>query len=320
MPGVTIQELVSEFELDLKAGAGGLSATIRNPRIQKPGLALTGYGLQLDRGRLLTLGATEIEYLSIAEKGQRELATKTVLESEPACIVVTRGLQPPAELARACDDGDVPLLVSNHVSSRFIGAVKQYLEERLAPSTTVHGVLVFVHGLGVLLTGKSGVGKSEAAIDLVVRGHRLIADDVVLVRQLGPSTVVGSGPPMLGHHMEIRGLGVIDVAALFGIASVRESSRIDLVLHLVAWDGRSDGSNDHDRLGVERDVYTVLNEELPLRRIPVSPGRTTATIIEVAARDHLLRLTGRNSAAELETRLASRLAATRNGPQSEVEK
>ena len=308
MAEVSIEELATALDLDIRAGGDGRNGVIRNPRIQKPGLALTGYGMQLDQGRLLTLGGTEVEYLSNAEPAALELAMKTVLKSKPACIVVTRGLVPPTDVLAACEEADVPLLVSREVSSVFIGRVKRFLEERLAPVTTVHGVLVFVHGLGILLTGKSGVGKSEAAIDLVVRGHRLVADDVVLARRLGPSTVVGSGPPLLGHHMEIRGLGVIDVSALFGIAAVRESSRIDLVLELVRWDGTA---SDHDRLGVEREVYTILGEELPLRRVPVSSGRNMATIIEVAARDHLLRQTGRNVAAELESKLSARLAEGR---------
>ncbi len=320
----TVGSLATDLELEVRAGNGGLKRLVTNPRIQKPGLALTGYPLQLDRGRVLTIGGTEIEYLNSASEAQLKVATDTVIAASPACIVITRGLAPPKALKDACDGADVALLSSRQVSAAFISRVKEYLHAKLSPWTTVHGVLVEVHSLGILLTGKSGIGKSEAAIDLVVRGHRLVADDVVSVRRVGPARVVGSGPPMLGHHMEIRGLGVIDVRALFGIAAVSTSTAIDLVLALRAPSDHVDSSESpskpFDRLGSQTEHYTVLGEELPLRQIPVTPGRNIATIIEVAARDQLLRLSGRNSALELENHLRSELLKRRKptGPAAEV--
>lgn len=305
MAEVRIRELLDHenLGLELRAGAGGLDRSITNPRIQKPGLALTGYEEQLDRGRLLTLGGTEIEYLSGASAEQRSVATETVMGSQPACIVITRALEPPDELAEACEKEAVPLIVSRLVSADFILRVKRLLQTRLSPSTSVHGVLVEVHGMGILLLGASGIGKSEAAIDLVVRGHRLIADDVVFVRREGPNLIRGYGSELLEHHMEIRGLGVIDVRALFGVRAVGEAAQVQLVIELIA----ADKAENVDRLGLDQDIYSVLGEELPFRRLPVTPGRNIATVIEVAARDLLLRRMGHSSAEILEKRLEREL-------------
>lgn len=306
MAEVRIRELLDHepLSLEIRAGGAGLDRAITNPRIQKPGLALTGYEEQLDRGRLLTLGGTEIEYLSAASQAQRELATETVMSSEPACIVITRGLDAPAELRRACEGAGVALIGSRLVSADFIFRVKKFLQARLSPSTSLHGVLVEVEGLGILLLGESGIGKSEAAIDLVVRGHRLVADDVVFVRREGPSVIRGFGSELLEHHMEIRGLGVIDVRALFGVRSVSETTQVQLVIELVD----AEKAGDCDRLGLEQEFYSILGEELPFRQLPVTPGRNLATVIEVAARDLLLRRMGRSSAALLEARLDRELA------------
>ncbi len=312
---VSVRVLIKDLELEVIAGTNGLGQTITNPRIQKPGLALTGYSEQLDSGRLLTLGGTEIDYLNGANPDQIQIATATVIQTKPACIVITRALKAPAALTKACNEHNVALLSSAQVSAAFIHRVKEYLQAKLSPSTTVHGVLVEVHDLGILLTGKSGIGKSEAAIDLVVRGHRLVADDIVSVRRVGPSRIVGSGPPMLGDHMEIRGLGVVDVRALFGVAAVAKSTAIDLILAL----RQPTAELELDRLGSRTDHYTLLGEELPLRQIPVTPGRNIATIIEVAARDQLLRLSGHNSSLELQNHLRRELARRRIPPTSQDE-
>lgn len=323
MAEVSITELVAHemLALELLAGAAGLDRRILNHRIQKPGLALTGYEQQLDQGRLLTLGGTEIEYLAGAGQEARDLATATVMGSDPACIVVTRGLQVPGELVDACERQRVPLLVTPLVSSDFIFRVKRFLSARLSPSTSMHGVLVEVHGLGILILGRSGIGKSEAAIDLVLRGHPLVADDVVKIRREGPNAVLGFGAELLEHHMEIRGLGIIDIKALFGVGAVRPSARIDLIIELVSLEE----AGDIDRLGLDQEFYPVLGEELPYRRVPVSPGRNVATIIEVAARNLLLKQMGTDTAAELAHRLDDRLreALARAGdspdsPDSEV--
>lgn len=306
---ITIEQLVrevgSDLELSIVAGHAGISRVISVPRIQKPGLALTGYEEQLHDNRLLTLGGTEMEYLASAETEARVLGIETVLASEPACIVVTRQLVCPAELIEQCEARGVPLLVSKLVSADFISRVTKYLQEKLSPACTQHGVLLDVLGVGVLILGKSGIGKSEAALELVMRGHRLVADDVVSIRRVGPNFVLGAGSGLIRHHMEIRGLGIINIQDLYGISAVRDVMRIDLVIELSDW--RDDG--DYDRLGVEDQVYSILGEELPLLHVPVRPGRNISSLIEVAARNQLLKSMGRHSAREFQSRLDRVIAA-----------
>ncbi|MEO8553667.1 MAG: HPr kinase/phosphorylase, partial [Kofleriaceae bacterium] len=205
---ITIAELLGRAELGVTAVAGqaGLTRTTTVPRIQKPGLALTGWPEQLHDGRVLVIGATEIDYLR-ANAAARGVGIATLFESDPACIVVCRGQVPPSELVAAADQAKVPLLVSTLATADFIAIVTGWMADRLAPSTQLHGVLMDVLGVGVLMVGESGIGKSETALDLVVRGHRLVADDVILVRKHGVQ-LSGRGAGILGHHMEIRGLGI----------------------------------------------------------------------------------------------------------------
>lgn len=309
--GVTIEQLLREaggdLQLALRAGKGGLDRAVAVPRIQKPGLALAGYQEQLHQERLLTLGATEINYLVTAEPERRQLGIDTVLAASPACIVVTRGLEPPPELSAGCEAHRVPLLISQMVSADFIARITSFLQGKLSPSTSLHGVLVDVLGIGVLLLGKSGIGKSEAALDLVVRGHRLVADDIVNIRRLGPRLVYGAGSGIIRHHMEIRGLGIINIQDLFGISAVRDVKKIELVIELSDWDQDA----EYDRLGIDQETYLVLGEELPLLHIPVRPGRNVSTIIEVAARNQLLKAMGHHSAREFQDRLNQAIAEAR---------
>jgi HPr kinase/phosphorylase len=310
---LTIAQLIDEASgslgLTLVAGAAGVGRTVSAPRIQKPGLALAGYDEQLHQGRLLTLGGTEVEYLRGAAPDMRGLGIRTMMAAEPAGIVVTRGLAPPAELIGACDQKGVTLLSSTLVSAEFISRVTQLLQEKLSPSTSVHGVLLDVLGVGVLLLGKSGIGKSEAALELVVRGHRLVADDVVLIRQVGPNQILGAGAGLIRHHMEIRGLGIITVKDLYGVSAVRDAKSIQLVIELSEWDADA----EYDRLGTEDQIWAILGEELPLLKIPVRPGRSVSTIIEVAARNQLLKDMGHHSAREFAARIGQ---ATRGRPET----
>lgn len=308
MPKITIQELLDgtgeALNLRLLAGASGLDRVILVPRIQKPGLALTGYEQQLDVDRLLTLGGTEIDFLTGATAAQRALAVQTVMAATPACIVLTRDLEAPTELTEACERDGVPLLNTPAVSAEFIAYVTHFLQDRLSPKESVHGVALEVLGIGILLLGKSGIGKSEAALELLVRGYRLVADDVVDIRRLGPNLLSGSGSGIIKHHMEIRGLGIINIKDLFGIGSVLESHKIDLVMELREW--RED--EEYDRLGVDQEDYPILGEELPILRVPVRPGRNISTIIEVAARNQILKGLGVHSARDFQSMLAQKLA------------
>jgi HPr kinase/phosphorylase len=296
---LTVGELLERAELAVTvvAGQAGLARTVSVPRIQKPGLALTGWPEQLHSNRVLVLGGTEIDYLADHDTA-REVGIATLLASEPACIVVCRELQPPAELRTAAEARGVPLLVSKLVTADFIAAVTAWMADRLAPAMELHGVLMDVLGIGVLVVGKSGIGKSETALDLVVRGHRLVADDVIVIRRQS-GHLTGRGAGILGHHMEIRGLGIINIKDLFGISSVRDAKMIELVVELHEWDA----TVEYDRLGFDEQVERLLDVGVPKMRIPVRPGRNIATLIEVAARNQLLKLQGIHSARAFRDRL-----------------
>ncbi|HLL25157.1 MAG TPA: HPr(Ser) kinase/phosphatase [Kofleriaceae bacterium] len=289
---ITVNDLASRPELSVTAVAGrsGLVRTITAPRIQKPGLALTGWPEQLHDGRVLVLGGTEMEYLE-ANDAARGVGLVTMFASQPACVVVCRGLVPPPELVDAAEERGVPLLCSALVTADFIAIVTTWMQERTAPTIEVHGVLLDVLGVGILVMGKSGIGKSETALDLVVRGHRFVADDIIAIRRQG-TNLIGRSAGIIGHHMEIRGLGIINVKDLFGVSAVRETKKIELIVELLEW------SEDYqyDRLGFDDRYDEVLECQVPSVRLPVRPGRNLATLIEVAARNQLVKLQGIHSA------------------------
>jgi HPr kinase/phosphorylase len=289
---ITVGELLDRAELKgtAIAGTAGLTRKITVPRIQKPGLALTGWPEQLHDGRVLVIGGTEIEYLADHEAARTQ-GISTMMASDPACVVVCRGREAPSELREACEARGVPLIVSELVTADFIAMVTAWMTDKLAPATEVHGVLVDVIGVGVLVTGKSGIGKSETALDLVQRGHRLVADDVIAIQRRG-THIVGKAAGVLGHHMEIRGLGIINVKDLFGIAAVRESKRIELMIELRDWSTEE----EYDRLGFDDRTTDMLGVQVAALRVPVRPGRNVATIVEVAARNQLLKIQGTHSA------------------------
>jgi HPr kinase/phosphorylase len=306
---VTIDQLVAaDARLDLRivAGRRGLDRLVAVPRIQKPGLALTGWKEQLHDQRLLILGGTEIEYLAEIDQEHRTSGIDTMMATDPAAVVVCRGLEPPPDLVAACERDQVPLLVTPLVTADFIVRVTGWLQDRMAVHTSLHGVLLDILGIGILLLGKSGIGKSETALDLVIRGHRLVADDIVHIRQKG-SIVYGSGSGIIRHHMEIRGLGIINIKDLFGIAAVREAKKIELVVELVEWDEE----DEYDRLGLDERYYEILGAQVPMIKVPVRPGRNIATVIEVAARNQLLKLQGVHSAREFQERLNRAIADAR---------
>jgi HPr kinase/phosphorylase len=289
---ITVGELLERPELEVTSVAGqiGFDRLVTVPRIQKPGLALTGWPEQLHPGRVLVLGGTEIDYLHDHEPA-RHIGLATILASDPACFVVCRGLAAPRELVVAAGAGGVAVLMSKLPTADFISTVTAWMADRLAPTTDMHGVLMDVLGIGVLLRGKSGIGKSELALDLVVRGHRLVADDLIRIRRLG-GYVVGRGTGLIGHHMEIRGLGIINVKDLFGISAVRDTKKIELLVELREWNE----GEEYDRLGFDDHFDRILDVAVPAVQLPVRPGRNLATLIEVAARNQLLKLQGTHSA------------------------
>ncbi len=310
MPGLSIQELLSEenagLDLELLAGFPGLGNLINVPRIQKPGLALAGYTPSLHADRIQVLGSTELTYLGQLSQLDAETNIRKLCDIAICCLIITKGQNPPKLLLEEAEKKGIPLLRTHHQSSTFISLITQFLEERLLPSKTLHGVLVDVLGVGVLLTGKSGIGKSECALDLILRGHRLVADDVVKARLKLPAVIFGEGSDLLHYHMEIRGLGILNIKHLFGVAAIRERKKIDLIIELVEWDS----SANYDRLGLEDQSRDVLGVSIPLLKIPVSPGRTVSSVVEVAARNQLLKEMGYHSALEFQDRLEKRMAET----------
>jgi HPr kinase/phosphorylase len=298
---VTVGELLGalgqSLALQLVAGPAGLARTIDVARVQQPGLALAGYLPQLHPDRMQILGNSEIGFLETLDPARARERIQAIVGSGVACFVVTNDTPPPGQLTEAAGSRGVAVLATRLRTADFIRQVTVWLEERLAPETTMHADFVDVHGVGILILGRSGIGKSESALDLVSRGHRLVADDAVLVRRISPTVLRGRTATLLTHHMEIRGLGVIDVEALFGTLATLDERQLDLVVELIDW------SDDADRLGLVDSSYTLLDVALPLVRIPVVPGRSIAMLIETAARDRLLRARGRHSAAEFAARI-----------------
>jgi len=294
-----------EYGLDLRliSGKEGLSHRLYSSRIQKPGLALTGYTEHLHPDRLQVLGNTEISYMLEIPEPQAHSNVAKLCSFPISCFIVTKGLTPPEFLRLETERAGVPLLSTPMQSSTFISLITKFLEERLLPTTHVHGVLVDVLGVGVLLLGKSGIGKSECALDLVIRGHRLVADDVVFIKKKMPASLVGQAAEAIQYHMEIRGLGIINVKDLYGVSSIREKKIIDMVLELVEWNP----VQEYDRLGIDEQVHTILGIDLPHLVIPVRPGRNLTSIIEVAARNYLLKGMGYHSAKEFQEKLLARM-------------
>jgi HPr kinase/phosphorylase len=308
MKSVRVKDLVdaggSELQLIPVAGENAFaSRSINTPRVQKPGLALTGYVDFVQDGRVQILGSTELTYLEKLTPAARVAACTQFCSVPMALIVATKGMRIPDELVQACQAANVPLCSTVQTTDVFIGRMEQWLDDRLAPQTTMHGVLLEVYGMGVMLMGKSGIGKSELALDLMQRGHPLVADDMVTIRRRGSDTLYGQGHTLTKHLLEIRGLGILNVKDLFGVSAVREKKRIDLVAELVEW--RQD--EEYDRLGLDARAFTILDVDVPLITVPVRPGRNMGVIIEAAARNELLKGLGKNSANELHERLAREL-------------
>ena len=280
--------------LRLIAGEAGLDRPLCHPRVQKNGLALAGHFHGVVPTRVQVLGETELSYLDSLTPDARSVAARGFLSLGLSCVVVTGGKDPPRSLVSAAEATGTPLFSTNARSSRTINALHAVLDDRLAPQTRLHGVLVDVFGVGILLLGKSGIGKSECALELVMRGHRLVADDVVHCDWRPPGMVFGQPAELLRHHLEIRGLGVLDIRELFGVTAVRERKRIDVVVHLCEW---TEGE-EFDRLGVEDHHHLILGTPIRELRVPVRSGRDMGSIIEMAARNELLRRDGRHTAHE----------------------
>lgn len=289
-----LSEEAAPLQLRLIAGKRGLKREITVPRIQKPGLALLGDIEYLRSGRIQILGASEIHYLEKLSTSERSRALHKICSYGLACFIVTKELEPPSELVEQANRFDITLLQTPLVSSVCIDKVTDFLDNRLAPRTNLHGDLMDVYGVGVLIIGESGIGKSECALDLIVRGHRLVADDMIEIKRRIGNILMGSGPELIRHQMELRGLGLISIKDLFGVASIRHEKIVDLVVSLEQWDE----AQKYDRLGIDEMQYEILGINVPLIRMPVAPGRNISILIEVAARNHLLKLKGYHAARD----------------------
>ncbi|MDQ3745143.1 MAG: HPr(Ser) kinase/phosphatase [Acidobacteriota bacterium] len=302
-PTITVGAFVTgappALSLSFLAGARGAeSRVLRTPRIQKLGLALAGFPHYVHEGRVQIVGQSELQFLGQLSAGERREAVARLELEKISCILVTKGLTPPTELVEAVERAALPLIQTPLVSSVAISAVTEYLEEALAPREVRHGVLLDLYGLGVLIEGKSGVGKSECALDLIMRGHMLVADDLVEVRRTRPGQLTGSTPDLLREHMEIRGLGIINVRELFGASSVGGPVQVDLDILLQRWEE----ATEVERLGLDARTVEILGVAVPHFVLPVSPGRNLATLVETAVRVHLMRLRGYNAAQGLVAR------------------
>lgn len=307
--GELLGEELSDLRLTLISGEQHLDNRITHPRVQKPGLAFAGYYDYIKPGRVQIVGESELAYLETVEEGERRTRFRRIAAMPIPVIVVTKGLTPPEDLLAECRRRQVPVLASTALSSDVIKRIGFFLEDHLVPSTRVHGTLLEIYGLGVLLLGSSGVGKSEAALDLVTRGHSLVADDRVAVKRYPSGELVGYSDETIKHHMELRGLGIVNVKDLFGLAAVRERKSIDLVVELEAWqEGKA-----YDRLGLDETVYSILDTPCPYIRMPVAPGRNVAVLVEIGARNHVLKLQGTHSAREFARKLEEQLERNRKG-------
>jgi HPr kinase/phosphorylase len=283
------------LRLRLLAGEEGMSREIAGNRAQEAGLAVTGEVFPPQGGRVQVLGETEISYFRRQDPARQAESADRFFAGPFPCALISASQEVPVLFLEAAGARRVPLFSSALPTAELLDEIHRQLSRLLTETTTVHGVLMDVLGVGVLLEGKSGVGKSECALDLILRGHRFVADDAIHIDKLGPATLVGRGDDLTGHHMEIRGLGIINIQELFGLTATSQRKKVELVIRLEEWDA----GKEYDRLGLEDRTAGILGVSLPTLLIPVSPGRNLAAIVEVAVRNHLLKQLGVHSAREL---------------------
>lgn len=299
----------AEWNLEFLAGKAGSDREVSTFELSRPGLALAGYFDVFAQERLQLFGLTEISFLADLPPKQRRESIRRTFEFPIPGVIITRGLEVFPEMIELAEKLGVPLLRTDHITSSFQAEIGQYLELCLAPRWNLHGVMVDVYGLGVLLQGESGVGKSECALELVQRGHLLVADDVVVLRRLGSRRLIAEPTPSLGYHMEIRGVGIINLELLFGVKSVRESSEVSLIVELERWrEGK-----EYDRLGLDMSYRTLFGCPLPLVVLPVEPGRNMANIVEVAALMQRLRKQGKDVVGDFDRRMKEMIESRYRG-------
>ena len=308
---LTVQRLLESrsetLALELLNPGSDVQRTIGDPTVSNPGLVLAGFRQRFPEGRIQVLGETEMLYLRSLDADERARVLKTFFALDMPAVVVTKGQDVPPEVLREASARGVPLLRSRLKTGDFYRGIHPFLEEQFAPSTTIHGSLADVYGVGLLFVGRSGIGKSECVLDLVERGHRLVADDVVQIARRGHDILIGRGHEFQQHHMEIRGIGIIDVKALFGIRAIRQQKRVEVVVQLVDWD---DGAT-YDRTGLETEEVDILDVRIPKVVVPLNAGKNITVICEVVAMNHLLKYAGVHSARLFNDRLRDAMQPVR---------
>jgi HPr kinase/phosphorylase len=283
----------------------GLDREIVSSNVSSPGLVLAGYVERFPAHRLQVFGETEISYLTSREDAERRKILDTFFSFPIPAVFVTKGQRPPMEMLEMAAKAEVPIIGSRLKTNEFFTRIKPWLEEEFAPTTTLHGSLCDVFGVGLLFIGRSGIGKSECVLDLVERGHRLVADDVVMVTKRGAEVLLGRGHELQRHYMEIRGVGLVDIPSVFGIRAVRQQKRIEVVVELVDWDP----DLVIDRTGLDREGTTILEVTLPKITVPLNPGKNITVIAEVIAMNHLLKYSGIDPAERFNERLMKTMRA-----------
>ena len=304
MYGVTITELITKMKMkNVLPEIDTDKVVLSHPDVNRPALQLTGFFDHFDRERVQIIGYVEQAYINTLPREVRMERYDKLLSSEIPCVVYSRGQEPDEDMQNLCLHYQVPLMVSEKSTSDLMAEVIRWLKVKLAPCISIHGVLVDVFGEGVLIMGESGIGKSEAALELIKRGHRLVTDDVVEIRKVSDDTLIGSAPDITRHFIELRGIGIIDVKTLFGVQSVRETQNIDLVITLEDWNK----DREYDRLGLTEEYTEFLGNKVVCHSIPIRPGRNVAIIVESAAVNHRQKQMGYNAAQELYRRVQENL-------------
>lgn len=298
---------LSDLHLKVLCGEAHLDRRISHPRVQKPGLAFAGYYAYIKPGRVQIIGESETAYLETVDREERQRRFEHIVSLPVPVFVITKGIEPFPAFLDLCREREIPILGSPSLSSVIIKRISYFLEDHLVPATHLHAVLLSIYGLGVLLIGKSGVGKSESALDLITRGHSLVADDRVTIRRYPSGDLIGYCEAPGKYHMELRGLGLINVKDLFGLAAIRERQTIDLVIELEPWEE----GKEYDRLGLDESVFTVLDTPVPYISMPVATGRNIASLVEIAARNHVLKLQGHDSARQFALQLEAEIERKR---------
>lgn len=296
---ITSSKLIEQFNMEVIAGKAGLHRKVTETDLSRPGLEMAGYFSHYSSDRIQVLGTTELSFYNLLPDEEKEGRMAKLCRPETPAIIITRGLEAPEELKESCNRENTPLLISESSTTKLMGQVTSYLERELAPETSLHGVLVDVYGVGVLITGDSGVGKSETALELVKRGHRLVADDNVEIKEINKNELIGKAPKIIEHLLEIRGLGIINVMTLFGAGSILMEKRIKLNINLETWHKEK----IYDRVGLNEETLKILDSKITKKTIPIRPGRNLAVIIEVAAMNYRLNNMGINTAEEFNNRL-----------------